>query len=68
MAVTPTSRIFAVFSEVMTWFTTSVTSISDMFYTTESGLTLLGTLTVLGMGIGAVLLIVNFIKGMIRFR
>lgn len=60
------SRVFAVFTEIINWFTTSMTTVSEMFYTTETGLTLFGTLAVIGLGISIVFLLVNVIKSMLR--
>lgn len=68
MNETIVSRVFAVFTEIIQWFTTSMTTVSSMFYTTESGLTLFGTLAVIGLGISIVFLLVNVIKGMLRLQ
>lgn len=68
MTATPTSRIFAVFTEIITWFVSAMESVSQMFYTTENGLTLFGTLAVIGLGIATVLLVVNIIKSMLKLR
>ena len=62
------SSIFAVFTEILNWFTTTLGSVGDIFYTAEKGLTFIGTLSVIGLGIGVVLLVVNMLKSLIRFK
>ena len=58
--------IFGVFTEIIDWFTTSLGTVSDMFYSTETGLTLFGTLAVIGLGISVVFLLVNVIRRMLK--
>lgn len=62
------ASIFAVFTEILNWFTTTLGSVGDIFYTAETGLTFIGTLSVIGLGIGVVLLVVNMLKSLIRFK
>lgn len=62
------SSIFAVFTEIFNWFTTTLTTVGNIFYTTDKGLTFIGTLSVIGLGIGVVLLVFNMLKGLIRLR
>ena len=62
------SSIFAVFTEILNWFTTTLGSVGNIFYTAEKGLTFIGTLSVIGLGIGVVLLVVNMLKSLIRFK
>lgn len=63
---TITGSIFAIFTEIIAWFTESMNTVSEMFYNSNSGLTLFGSLAVVGLGIAIVLLLVNVIKGMLR--
>lgn len=60
------SRIFAVFTEIIDWFVDSLESVSEMFYTIDGGLTLFGTLAVIGLGISVVFLLVNVIRRMLK--
>ena len=62
------SSIFGVFTEILTWFTTTLGSVGEIFYTADKGLSFIGTLAVIGLGIGVVLLVVNMVKGLIRLR
>lgn len=62
------SSIFAVFTEILNWFTTTLGTVGDIFYTAEKGLTFIGTLSVIGLGVGVVLLVVNMLKSLIRLR
>ena len=62
------SSIFAVFTEILNWFTTTLSTVGNVFYTADKGLTFIGTLSVIGLGIGVVLLVFNMLKGLIRLR
>lgn len=56
-----------VWSEVMTWITTALGNVQSVFYT-ETGLTFLGTLAVIGVAIGIVFLIIGVIQNFLRLR
>lgn len=56
-----------VWSEVMTWITTALGNVQAVFYT-ETGLTFLGTLAVIGVAIGIVFLIIGVIQNFLRLR
>lgn len=62
------SNVFAVFTEIIEWFTTSIGAISGIFYTAGSGLTFVGVLTLCALGVALTLLLVNLIRGILRFR
>lgn len=61
-------HIFAVFTEIIGWFVTSISSITAIFYSTSGGLTFIGVLTLCALGVAITLLLVNLIRGMLRFR
>jgi uncharacterized membrane protein len=62
------SAILEVFTSVATWLTSSVQSVIPMFYEAETGLTFLGVLAVAGLAISVSLLLLNLIKGFLRFQ
>lgn len=57
-----------VISGVGTWLITALTSVTALFYTAESGLTLLGVLCVVPLGLGLIFLLVFTIVNWLRFR
>lgn len=62
------TAIFAVFTAIGEWIGTAITSLMPIFYTAESGLTLLGSLSVVGLGMGVIFLILGFIVNFFQFR
>lgn len=62
------TAIFAVFTAIGEWITTSLPTFFTLFYVAESGLTLLGTLAVVGLGISVVFLLMGIIQRFLKFR
>ena len=60
--------IFAVFAGIGNWLAQALTDASSIFYQAESGLTLLGTLSVCGLGVAVVFLLIGWIRRMLLFR
>lgn len=60
--------ITGVFSEIATWISEAVTSITPMFYVAETGLTFLGTLAVVGLAFSVVFLIMGIIQNFLHLR
>lgn len=61
------AKILEIWTGILTWFSSSMTSITSLFYT-ESGLTFLGCLCVVGVGISLVMLIINVVKDFLQLR
>lgn len=59
--------ITTVWTEVMTWITTSLGSVQEVFYA-DGALTFLGTLATIGVSIGIALLIVGIVQGFLHLR
>lgn len=59
--------VFAVFAQVADWFVSAMSTVQGIFWTTE-GLTFVGILTLAGLGISVIFLLLNVIKGFLRFR
>ena len=59
--------ITSVWSDIMEWIVTSLGSVQSVFYT-ESGLTCLGTLSVISVAIGIALLVIGVIQSFLRLR
>ena len=66
------NAITSVFSAIMTWLLGALGDGMPLFYeASESGggeLTFLGVLAVMALGIGVVFLIINVVKGFLKFR
>ena len=59
--------ITSVWSDIMEWIVTSLGSVQSVFYT-ESGLTCLGTLSVISVAIGIAFLVIGVIQSFLRLR
>lgn len=66
------TTIFETISEVISKFATafgnSVQSVVSMFYTAEGGLTILGTLGLIGLGVGLVYGAFRLIRRLMKLR
>lgn len=62
------TSITAVFTAIMEWISDALTVITPIFYGAETGLTFLGTLTVMGLGISIFFLLVGVISNFLHFR
>lgn len=62
------NAIFEVFNAITTWLTEAVLDVIPMFYVAETGLTFLGALAVVGLGIGVVFLLIGIIQNFLHFR
>lgn len=59
--------ITSVWTEVMTWITTSLGSVQTVFYD-DGSLTFLGTLAVIGVSIGIGFLIIGVVQNFLKLR
>ena len=64
----PVVTIPAVFSGVGSWLSGAVHNISTMFWTAESGMTVLGYLAVASLALAVILLIFYLIAGWLKFH
>lgn len=62
------SGITEVWTEMMTWITTSLASVQTVFYSAESGLTFLGTLAIVSVAIGIGFLIIGVVQNFLKLR
>lgn len=60
--------VLTVFTTVLTWLIESLGSASALFYVAETGLTFIGTVTVIGLAIAVVLLVLAWIRGLLRLQ
>lgn len=60
--------IFAVFTSVGEWLVQAVNDLTPMFWNAETGLTLMGTLAVVGLAFSVVFLILGIIQRFLHFR
>ena len=60
--------VLNVFTLILEWFTTALSSVSSIFYAAETGLTFIGTVSVIGLGIGVILMVIAMIRGLLKGR
>lgn len=60
------NAIGTMFTSVVGWITSTVTSVEAIFYDSTSGFTFIGTLLLVAFGIGFVWVLINFIRGLVR--
>lgn len=60
--------ITGVFSEIGTWISEAINDLLPMFYSSENGLTFLGTLAVCGLAFSVVFLLISLIQNFLNFR
>lgn len=65
---TVVSAIVAVWSAIVSWFTTTLADVQVVFYAPETGLTFLGVCASMGVGIALVCLLVGIIQNFLRLR
>lgn len=53
-------------TSVVSWVTSTLSSISDVFYDATNGFTFIGTLLLVAFGLGLVWVVINFIKKLVR--
>lgn len=64
--MTVISSIMAVFTAILEWFSSAFESVTSLFYNTETGLTFIGVVSVLTLGIAVFTLVIGWIRGLIR--
>lgn len=62
------TAIFDVFTAVGQWIVTTVPELLTMFYSAESGLTILGVLAVASLAVSVIFLIIGLIQNFLHFR
>lgn len=64
--MTVISTVMAVFTAILEWFGTALETASAVFYNAETGLTLIGVVSLLTFGIGVITLVLGWIRGAIK--
>lgn len=62
------TEIFEIFSAIGAWFVSMITNLLPIFYTAESGLTIIGVLAVCGLGVSVILLVIGFVQNFFHWR
>lgn len=62
------SQVLSTFDKIGQWLITALKSFMGLFYEAESGLTIFGTLAVVGLGISVVLLVFRIIQNFLHLR
>ena len=62
------TAVFDVFSNISTWFTGSISDFVDLFYTAENGLSFIGIMALIGIGIGVTRMLFAIITSFVQMR
>lgn len=63
------TEILGVFTSIGTWFVSIFSTIAGLFYDqTADKLTFVGVITIIGLGIAVILLVINWLKSLMRLR
>lgn len=57
-----------VFTSIMTWIITAIQSVIGVFWTTDSGLTFLGVLALVALGVSIFFLLMGLIQNFLHLR
>lgn len=62
------AKVFLVFTEVLAWIVGAFGDVVPIFYDNTAGeLTLVGTMTFVGLGIAVISLIINWVSSLLHF-
>lgn len=62
------SAIFEIFALIGDWIVETIPKFFVLFYSPETGLTIVGVLAVCSLGVGVVFLLVGFVQRFFHFR
>lgn len=60
--------ILSVLTAISTWFVSSISTMLAIFYSPESGLTVIGVLSVCALGVSVILLVLNKVSDFFHWR
>ena len=60
--------VLSVLTVLGTWFVSTITSMLAIFYSSETGLTVIGVLSVCSLGVSVILLFINKISDFFHWR
>lgn len=60
--------VLGVFSDLLAWFVEAIGTITPIFYAAESGLTFIGSITVIGVAIAVTLMVIAMIRSLLRLQ
>lgn len=66
--MTVIEKILEVWTLLVNWFTDSIGSITEVFYSPETGLTFLGGLTILSIALGVATMIVATVRSYLQMK
>lgn len=61
-------QVLAVLTAIAGWFIETIPSLFPLFYSPETGLTIVGVLSVCGLGVGVILLLINKVSDFFHWR
>lgn len=66
--MTVIESITGVFDSMSEWLTGALSSVTELFYVPDTGLTLIGTLAIMGLSIAVVTMLIAVIRSFLRFQ
>lgn len=66
--MTVLESVTSVFTEMANWVSTTLPTLSSIFYDAETGLTFIGTLSVAGLALSVFFLLMGVIQNFLHFR
>lgn len=66
--MTVLESVTSVFTEMAEWVSTTLPTLSSIFYDAETGLTFIGTLSVAGLALSVFFLLMGVIQNFLHFR
>ena len=62
------AHLLEIWTALVQWLTTNLTSVQSIFYSAETGFTLMGTLTAVGVAVSIVFVLIGTIAIYVRLR
>ena len=62
------AHLLEIWTALVNWLTTNLTSVQSIFYSAETGFTLMGTLTAIGVAVSIVFVLIGTIANYVRLR
>lgn len=62
------TAVTEVFSAISEWLITAIQDVTVLFYAPETGLTLLGVLALMSLGISVIFLLIRVVQNFLHFR
>lgn len=65
--MTAIESILGIFTDILEWFVSSLGTVSGLFWTSE-GLTFIGSITVVAVGIAIITMVIAMVRSLLRLQ